>query len=347
MMSAASRKPPSVIVPEPPMKRSFAPLVGILLLVSAVHASNRITEEVDPSQAERNKVLRKAAAADPFKLNAAEVDTLRAALEKDRADTREWLRTSPTSYLAAIARRDFGNQRTLSVGSDPANDVRLPDSTVAARYLRVTVVGDSFRVESADPSVAFAAGGQTLRAATIGPGSITVGRFTVRLSHQRYPAIIVFDPQSKRFADYKGLNWFPPDFSYRYVLPMVPNPDPDTLLILSTHSQARRAIRAGWFVFKVKGKRCVLEATRLLEPGVGEHDVSVFFRDKTTGKESYDVGRYVDPERLPDGRFVLDFNNAYNPACAVSPYYNCPIPPKSNKLGVEIKAGELNAHYAH
>jgi uncharacterized protein (DUF1684 family) len=90
-----------------------------------------------------------------------------------------------------------------------------------------------------------------------------------------------------------------------------------------------------------------LEAHRLLEPGVDERSVSVFFRDATTGKETYAVGRYVDPERLPNGDWLVDFNNAYNPACATSPYYNCPIPSKANTLKVAIRAGEMDSHYAH
>ena len=44
------------------------------------------------------------------------------------------------------------------------------------------------------------------------------------------------------------------------------------------------------------------------------------------------MGRYVYPKELPDGRFLLDFNQAFNPACAISPFYNCPIPDKENKL---------------
>jgi uncharacterized protein (DUF1684 family) len=135
------------------------------------------------------------------------------------------------------------------------------------------------------------------------------------------------------------------NFAYRYELALTPNPQPDTVVILSTHSNARRAMRIGWFDFMVGKTACRLEATRLLEPGVGEKDFSVFFRDATTGKESYSVGRYVEPERQPDGRFVLDFNNAYNPACAVSDYYNCPIPTKANTLKVAIRAGEMDAHY--
>ena len=85
----------------------------------------------------------------------------------------------------------------------------------------------------------------------------------------------------------------------------------------------------------------------MLEPGVGEKDFGVFFRDATTGKETYPVGRYVDAEPLPDGRFVLDFNLAYNPACAFSDHYNCPIPPKANALKVAIRAGEMDSHYSH
>jgi uncharacterized protein (DUF1684 family) len=329
------------------MKRLMLPLAMLAMLAATALASNRIVEERDPDEPGRQKVLKKAPAAGPVTLLPAELDSLRGAIDKDRTDTENWLKSSPTSYLATIVRRDFGNQRTLTVGSAADNGVRVQDSTITPHHLRVTVVGDSFRVDCPDTNSTFFLKGEERRVAMIAPGAISIGRFTLRLSHQRYPAIIVFDPQSKRFADYKGLKWFPFDPAYRFIVSLVPNPTPDTILVLSTHSHPRQAVRAGWFVFRVGKKRCALEATRLIEPGVGERDVSVFFRDKTTGNESYDVGRYVDPERLADGHFVLDFNFAYNPACAVSPHYNCPIPPKNNRLDVAMRAGEMDAHYQH
>jgi uncharacterized protein (DUF1684 family) len=95
----------------------------------------------------------------------------------------------------------------------------------------------------------------------------------------------------------------------------------------------------------VKGSTARLEADRLLEPGVGEKDISLFFQDATTGKESYSVGRYLDPQLQPDGRYILDFNMAYDPACAYSNHYNCPIPPKENRLSVALTAGQMDAHY--
>ena len=36
---------------------------------------------------------------------------------------------------------------------------------------------------------------------------------------------------------------------------------------------------------------------------------------------------------------VLDFNKAYNPYCAYSTNYSCPIPPKENDLPISINAG--------
>ena len=284
-------------------------------------------------------------AASPVRLTPAEADSLTQAILKDRADTEQWLKSSETSYLATVQRVDFGARKTLSVGRSPDNDVCIPSPTVSPHHLIVSVSGDSFYVAAIDPGVAFFSKDEVLTNATLAPGSIGIGGFTLRLSHQRFPAIIVFDPKSPHFARYKGLQWFPVDLSCRYLLPLTPNPKPDTIVILSTRGNRRRAMRVGWFDFLVGQTRCRLEATRLLEPGVGENDISVFFRDATTGQETYPTGRYVDPVRLQDGRYLLDLNLCYNPACAVSEHYNCPIPPRANVLKVAIRAGEMDSGY--
>lgn len=285
------------------------------------------------------------APANPAVISSATADSLRQAIEKDRVETKEWLQTKPTSYLATVQRRDYEGKTSLTVGRAPDNDVRLDDPAISPHHLRATVVGDSFRVETLDEGARFKVKDVELREGTVAPSSIGVGRYTLRLSHQRYPAIIVFDPESPRFKEYKGLDWYPVDFGLRYVVALTPNPKPDTVIILSTRGNQRRAVRMGWLDFVVGKTPCRLEATRLLEPGVGESDFGIFFRDATSGKETYGLGRYVDVQPLPDGKFVLDFNNAYNPACAVSVHYNCPIPPKANTLKVAIRAGEKDVHY--
>ena len=281
----------------------------------------------------------------PVKLDKAAADAVVKEIQKDRTDTEAWLRGDITSYLATVDRQDFGTKKTLTVGRAAGNDLRIDDAEVLAHHLKVTVDGDKFRVQAVDGAAKFTIGAEDKREAVVDPSSVRIGRFQLRLSHQRYPGIIVFDPKSARFKQYKGLKYFPVDLAYRYELPLTPNPKPETIVIQSTRGNQRNAQRVGWFDFMVGATPVRLEALRLLEPGVGENDVSVFFRDATSGKESYSLGRYVDVKKQPNGNYVLDFNFAYNPACAFSEHYNCPIPPKTNVLAVAIRAGEMDSHY--
>ena len=73
-----------------------------------------------------------------------------------------------------------------------------------------------------------------------------------------------------------------------------------------------------------------------------EEDGRLFFvfRDLTSGKETYAAGRFLYADMPRDGRVVLDFNKAYNPPCAFTPYATCPLPPPENRLQVRVEAGE-------
>ena len=64
------------------------------------------------------------------------------------------------------------------------------------------------------------------------------------------------------------------------------------------------------------------------------------FADSQAGIETYGAGRYLEPKRLPDGRFASDFNLAYNPYCAYNDRWSCPITPAENRIKVPIRAGE-------
>lgn len=73
------------------------------------------------------------------------------------------------------------------------------------------------------------------------------------------------------------------------------------------------------------------------------------FTDATSGDETYGSGRYLEffINDIYNNTVQLDFNKAYNPYCAYSPNYKCPIPPKENFLPVAIKAGEMNFGKGH
>ncbi len=64
------------------------------------------------------------------------------------------------------------------------------------------------------------------------------------------------------------------------------------------------------------------------------------FHDLTNGTETYPGGRYLDLDRTATGIYDLDFNRAYNPFCLFNPTFDCPVPPRENRLTVPIRAGE-------
>lgn len=266
---------------------------------------------------------------------------------KDRRETVEYFRTNPMSPLAAIVREDIPRGGTVTIGSAADNAVVLADSGVSAHHASVRVEGEGFRVEALDPGATFTVKDTSTRAATLKPGTIGVGRYRVRLSYQNAPAVIVFDPARLATATFKGPTYYPYNARYRFLVPLARESKADTVRIESTHSQPRPALRVGRFALKVGGKTVRLAAYRLLEPGVGEDDLGLFFMDRTNGKGSYHGGRYVDVAQQPDGRYLVDLNLAYNPSCAYSPHYNCPIPPLENRLRVRLPVGESYAGGAH
>jgi uncharacterized protein len=238
-------------------------------------------------------------------------------LEEHRARTRAALR-GPTSSLAAIARHELPVGATLRFGGGDGVDVRLAGMP---RDVLVRATTDGFIVDGAPT----------------GPTNIEAGRYNLRLSHQNYPAVVVLDRESPHLADGAERRWWPVDPALRIRARV--EPDGARGSIGSTASHERAVERVGWIRFTVDGQPVRMLLTRLLEPGSAQIDL--YFRDGTTGHGSYDVGRYVDVEPAGDD-VIVDFNFAYNPACALSPYYNCPIPPIENRVDVPIRAGEMS-----
>ena len=238
-------------------------------------------------------------------------------VEEHRAGVRAALR-GPTSSLAAVARHDLPVGSRLVFGADAPADARLPG---IARSVAVEATRDGFLVDGSPT----------------GPTGVEAGRYTLRLSHQNYPAVVVLDRESPHLLDDVERRWYPVDPALRVRARL--EPDHASVSIGSTASADRAGERIGWIRFRADGQDVRLAVTRMLEPGAEQLDI--YFRDGTTGRGSYEVGRYVTVE--PDGdEVVVDFNYAYNPACALSPYYNCPIPPAENRITVPIRAGEMS-----
>jgi len=138
--------------------------------------------------------------------------------------------------------------------------------------------------------------------------------------------------QRERFG---GLAYFPPSPEFAVEAEIHPYVTPDDVDLVTSCGDTERYGRAGILWFEVDG---VSSAITLFRSDRG--DLFVPFRDATSGSETYGAGRYLEARSLGDGRTLLDFNYAYNPYCAYSTGWRCPLPPIENHLAVPIRAGE-------
>jgi len=152
--------------------------------------------------------------------------------------------------------------------------------------------------------------------------------------------IRVKDPDSPYRRNYHGITSYPVDEKYRVTAKWVAAPR--QIPILNIIGLTEASDNPGYAVFRIGGQELRLYPI-FEEPGAKE--LFYIFRDLTTGKETYPAGRFFYSDLPKNGEVVLDFNKAYNPPCAFTPYATCPLPPKENHLSVRIEAGEKTYHF--
>jgi uncharacterized protein (DUF1684 family) len=218
-------------------------------------------------------------------------------------------------------------------GQDPSGDIVLPDGPAQAgvfhlRQGKVTVTANGstreLQPDSDKPE-------DTLR----------VGRLRlVAIRRGDKCGIRVKDPESQARREFKGIESFPANESYRIKAKWVA--EPHKIPILNVLGQTEASDCPGYAVFRLDGREFKLYPI-LEEPRARE--LFYIFRDQTSAKETYGAGRFLYSDLPKDGTVVLDFNKAYNPPCAFTPYATCPLPPAENRLPVRIEAGEKR--YGH
>jgi uncharacterized protein (DUF1684 family) len=143
-------------------------------------------------------------------------------------------------------------------------------------------------------------------------------------------------------ASFKGLKYFYPEPSFRFEVGLQRYSETEGLIMTTSKGTRQLFNKVGSFEFVINGESVRLQAYQSAE----REDPSIFipFRDATSGKESYGAARYLDLEVEHDDQYVVDFNYAYNPYCAYSEDFVCPLPPRDNWLTVSIRAGERKYH---
>ena len=143
-------------------------------------------------------------------------------------------------------------------------------------------------------------------------------------------------------ATFAGLEYFDPAPSLRFEAKLQRYSNPEAVMVATSKGSRQLFIRAGYFDLVIEGEPLGIHAYQSAE----RDDPNLFipFRDATSGKESYGAARYLDLPVEHNDQYAVDFNYAYNPYCAYSEDYVCPLPPQENWLQVPIRAGEKKYH---
>jgi hypothetical protein len=227
---------------------------------------------------------------------------------------------------------------TFGSGSD--NAIVLPSGPAHAGAFQLQ--GDAVSVELQKDAIAKIGGQAILNAKlqadiTGQPTVIEMGSLRMYVIQRgSRVGIRLKDLNSEAARNYAGPIFFPLDMSYRVTGTFVPSDGKKTVDVPNVLGDVTPTPIAGEVHFKLNGQDLTLTALSG-DPAKG---LSFVIGDLTGKTETYPGGRFLDTDPVVDRKVVVDFNRAYNPPCAVTPYATCPLAPKENRLPVAISAGE-------
>ena len=253
--------------------------------------------------------------------------------------------TTPNGWLTLIGRHQL-SPGDNTVGTAEDNSVRL---AAGPPYLGTVTLKDGKVTLTPSPSAIFEIDGQPARPAELvyrgdKPTTVTFGPVNFYVMQRGDSLFLrVKDRTAERLGKFAGLDYFPIDPSWRVEAQWVPFDPPHQVNITNMIGQTEPAPIPGKAVFTRDGR------TFELIPIDDGADEPLFFviTYLTAGEETYDACRFVYAERPKDGKIILDFNQAYNPPCAFTPFATCPLPPKENRMPVRVTAGEKSYRGMH
>ena len=147
--------------------------------------------------------------------------------------------------------------------------------------------------------------------------------------------IRLYDTESEVLKRFNGIEMYPPDLQFRVMAELVPHEQSVTVPVTNILGQTSEEESAGKLVLELNGA-----THELIALGTGDR-LFIIIADETSRTDTFPGGRYMYVDNPgAGGSTVLDFNKAYNPPCAFSPYTTCQLPPEGNTLPLAVTAGE-------
>ena len=247
----------------------------------------------------------------------------------------------PHGWLSLVA-MEWLYQGQNSLGSAADNDIQLSDGPDYVGHF--SLQPDQSVLFTPAQGVDIKANGQpvteTIRAyADLEEPETTVfrvGSYEFYVIERHKKALRIKDANAETRLNFKGLDYFPEQTSYRVWADFVPYEPAKIIQTVNVLGQLYDEPSPGRLEFTLNGERFSLDAFE------GGDSYYLVFGDKTNGRTTYGPGRFLYSEGLVNnrGQVMLDFNKAYNPPCAFTAYSTCTLPPLQNRLQTAIKAGE-------
>lgn len=149
----------------------------------------------------------------------------------------------------------------------------------------------------------------------------------------------VRDTKSPYRAKFHGIEHYPVEAKWKVAARWLPYARPKKRVLPTVIEGVHEEYDAtGEVEFTLAGKALKLE------PVISGGRLFFVFRDLTSGKTTYPAGRFLYADLAKEGLVTLDFNQAYNPPCAFTPYATCPLPLPQNRIPIALETGEKNYH---
>jgi hypothetical protein len=287
-------------------------------------------------------------------VHAADTDPYTRQIEQWRADRVARL-TAPDGWLSLIG-LEWLHPGANRVGSADDNDIVLKAGPAHLGTVTLTADG-GLRIALAQDAGATIDGKPATDAVLVddmhaGAAGPTVVRFGSAsfyvIDRDGRKALRVKDADASTRTHFAGIDYFPIDPSWRIEADWVPFQPAHKLEIGSVIGTIDAVDVPGKAVFQRDGH------TFELMPYQEEPGGELFFviADRTSGKETYGAARFFYAALPKDGlaqpgKVELDFNKAYNPPCAFTPFATCPLAPPENRLDVAVTAGEKKYRGGH
>jgi uncharacterized protein (DUF1684 family) len=254
---------------------------------------------------------------------------------------------APHGWLSLVG-LDWLHDGNNTLGSAKDSDIVLPKApahlgTITLAHGEATIALDAKSGATIDGTPGLAA---TLiddshdTPTTIGFGTVS---FYLVQRGDKY-GLRVKDSEAATRTHFLGLEYFPIDPSWRIEAKWEAYNPPREIEEPNVLGQMDKVIVPGAAVFERNGKSYRVEPV-IETPG--DTNYFLVFADKTSGRETYGAARFVYTEPAKDGKIVIDFNKAYNPPCAFTPYATCPLPTSQNRLKLRVTAGEKKYRGTH